>query len=203
MEEVKQSSMNQKFQLISLFYSSEVWSLQHRGTQALQFIPADCRHLAEDLKLSHHPSHLQVRGERATSKGQRLIISFYQHTGLYIETSPDHQSRTGNMLKTCLFFFFWSRSKFLARHHQVGEYALNNIDTLVFQWVRFMVVGWLNWLKIKSQLRVNHIRGQQIFLINPCSFCCSAVYQGNFLHLPRSQQNSHTSCWILCAWNHI
>lgn len=38
MEEVKQSSMNQKFQLISLFYSSEVWSLQHRGTQALQFI---------------------------------------------------------------------------------------------------------------------------------------------------------------------
>lgn len=107
MEEVKQSSMNQKFQLISLFYSSEVWSLQHRGTQALQFIPADCRHLAEDLKLSHHPSHLQVRGERATSKGQRLIISFYQHTGLYIETSPDHQSRTGNMLKTCLFFFFF------------------------------------------------------------------------------------------------
>lgn len=103
MEEVKQSSMNQKFQLISLFYSSEVWSLQHRGTQALQFIPADCRHLVEDLKLSHHPSHLQVREERATSKGQRLIISFYQHTLRHHQIINQEQ---GICLKLVFFFFF-------------------------------------------------------------------------------------------------
>lgn len=132
MEEVKQSSMNQKFQLISLFYSSEVWSLQHRGTQALQFIPADCRHLAEDLKLSHHPSHLQVRGERATSKGQRLIISFYQHTGLYIETSPDHQSRTGNMLKTCLKLIKDKKSATCQSHQGPADFSDKSMFFLLF-----------------------------------------------------------------------